>query len=612
MKYLRSYRDYLNESSQYQRSGLNRSSHLKSKNFIKEFRNFKNSNRLFEEDDSWKERHHFIISDLHGETSPGQKMMGDQIKLIGGPGGEQMHITGWEDARSESERLVANLKRNKTGRIICIGKGCEYLGNIAKHISNKSNIWVVEPSGKINIPDGIPKNQVILGPTPNRGSENFEEGNIKTPEGTDHWGALTYAGKLIGIYSDKLISDEFKYAAGSLDPAYYKYEKSPITGDIGEIQQFMIDMGTKSVDGNGGTSYLTKDGSFGEDTATAIAIYLYGTESLPKDDLKNPQKITVSELQKRLGIGVDGQAGKETLDAIAKKFNDIVKSKIGKEDSEAANNSWNSNGKSTTYGETIKNVMNGNTAPYEGTFQARQTFYRQIHELLYAKPNAEAKAAIESFNLKPIHSNWFQAAAAVNQANALGAADNWNLWIISDETEEMLRYCGVELLKRNIVTAKEMLLGTLNKSFTSAKGKTIKLDKSVQGQTLDNRLVEYEQSELNGIMSGYRSKTGPDNWKSMIDGINASFGLPAAPSLISNVIKKFFGPKAAAGAGILDFFFSANSPAYKLVSNTISGIANYFDHTFNIDNYDNRATLGKGCVAQLYNGEGSLSGMNLI
>jgi len=395
----------------------------------------------------------------------------------------------------------------------------------------------------------------------------------------------------------------------NLNPSYYKYQKSPVKADAGEIQQFLIDMGTKVVDGRGGSYPLKKDYSFGKETASAVWTYLYGTKSMLKVPLRNPQQQTVSELQKRLGVGVDGAAGPETLTAVANKFNTIVKNKVGASSSAGT---WNKNGKSEKYGKVILDVMSGNTAPYEGTFQARQTFYRQIHELLYAKPNAEAKSAIQSFGLKPIASNWFQAAAAVNQANALGAADNWNLWIISDETEEMLRYCGIELLKRNIVTAKEMLLGTLNKSFTSAKGKTIKLDKSVQGQTLDNRLVEYEQSELNGIMSGYRSKTGPDKWKSMIDGINASFGLPAAPSLISNVIKKFFGPKAATAAGILDFFFSATSPAYKLISNTISGIANYFNHTFNIDNYDNRATLGKGCVAELYHGEGSFSGMNLI
>lgn len=586
MKYLRSYRDYLNESFHY-----------------KESTNLKYLDRIFEEDDSWKGTHDWVISGLHGETTQGYKMLGDQISLIGGPGSEGLHIYGWEDARDEKPGLVEVLKKNKTGKIICFSKGCEYLNNIAKHLSNKSNLWIIEPYGKIKIPEGVPKNQIILGPTPDRGSENFVEGNIKTPDGTDHWGSLTYAGKLIGIYKEKKEQDV-------LD-AYYKYEDDPVKADIGSIQQFLIDMGTKSVDGTGGAVPLTRDGKFGEDTATAVAVYLYGTGSLLKPPLKSPQKITISELQTKLGVNTSGMADKKTLEAIAKKFNEIVESKVEKARNEAGG-TWNEEGRSAKYGETIKNVMNGNTAPYEGTFQARQTFYRQIHELLYSNPNAEAKEAIESFGLKPINSNWFQAAAAVNQANALGAADNWNLWIISDETEAMLRYCGIELLKRNIVTAKEMLLGTLNKSFTNAKGRTVKLDKSVQGQVLDNRLVEYEQSELDKLMAGYKSRSGPDKWKSMIDGINASFGLPAAPSLISNVIKAFFGPKAAAGAGILDFFLSSTSPAYKLISNVVSGITNYFNHTFNIDDYDNRATLGKGCVAELYHGEGNFTGMNTI
>jgi hypothetical protein len=176
----------------------------------------------------------------------------------------------------------------------------------------------------------------------------------------------------------------------------------------------------------------------------------------------------------------------------------------------------------------------------------------------------------------------------------------------------MLRYCGVQLLKKNIVTAKQMLLGTLNKTFVNAKGKNVKLDKSAQGQILDNRLVEYEQTELNKIMKTYKTEIGKDTWKSMIDGINASFGLPAAPPLIMGVIKKFFGPKTSATAGILDTFLSNTSATYRAISGIISGISNYFNHTFNIDNYDNRAVLGKGCVSEIYHGEGKFQGMNLI
>ena len=408
----------------------------------------------------------------------------------------------------------------------------------------------------------------------------------------------------INNYTDRLYE--------GLNSAYYKYEKSPIKGDTGEIQQFLIDMGTKVVDGKGGATALKKDWDFGKGTASAIWAYLYGGSTMIKSPLKYPQQKTVKELQAKLGVKADGGAGSETLDLIAKKFNSIVKTKVSQEKAKSSTGTWNKEGKSQRYGTAIKNIMNGNIAPYQGTFQSRQTFYRQIHELLYATPNAEAKAAIKSFGLKPIHSNWFQAASAVNQANALGAADNINLWVMSDDTEKMLRHCGVELLKGNIVTAKQMLLGTLNKTFVNPKGKSVKLDKSAQGQTLDNRLVEYEQSELNKIMSAYKTKVGKDKWKSMIDAVNASFGLPAAPSLIMGVIKKFFGPKTEATLGILDTFLSSTSATYKAISGIISGISNYFNHTFDIDNYDNRAILGKGCVSSLYHGENSYQGMNLI
>ena len=398
----------------------------------------------------------------------------------------------------------------------------------------------------------------------------------------------------------------------ALDPDYYKYEKSPIKGNIGEIQQFLIDMGTNVIDGKGGWTLLKKDWDFGKRTASAVWVYLYGGSSMIKSSSKYPQQKTVKELQTKLGVKSDGGAGKETLDEIARLFNAIVKRKISEEKAKSSVGTWNKDGVSKRYGTTIKNIMNGNTAPYQATFQSRQTFYREIHELLYASPNAEAKAAIKSFGLKPIHSNWFQAASAVNAANALGAADNINLWIMSDATEEMLRHCGVELLKGNIVTAKQMLLGTLNKTFVNTKGKNVKLEKSAQGQTLDNRLVEYEQTELNKIMSTYKGKVSKNTWKSMTDGINASFGLPAAPAVIAGVIKTYFGVKASASLGILDTILGTTSAAYRAVSDVVSGVSNYFNHTFNIDNYDNRATLGKGCVSAVYHGEGNYKGINLI
>ena len=397
----------------------------------------------------------------------------------------------------------------------------------------------------------------------------------------------------------------------AFDPDYYKYEKSPIKGNIGEIQQFLIDMGTNVIDGKGGWTLLKKDWDFGKETASAVWVYLYGGSSMIKSSSKYPQQKTVKELQTKLGVKSDGGAGKETLDEIARLFNAIVKRKISEEKAKSSVGTWNKDGVSKRYGTTIKNIMNGNTAPYQATFQSRQTFYREIHELLYASPNAEAKAAIKSFGLKPIHSNWFQAASAVNAANALGAADNINLWMMSDDTEKMLRHCGVELLKENIVTAKQMLLGTLNKTFVNTKGKNVKLENSAQGQTLDNRLVEYEQTELNKIMSTYKGKVSKDTWKSMTDGINASFGLPAAPAVIAGVIKTYFGVKASS-LGILDTILGTTSAAYRTLSGVVSGVSNYFNHTFNIDNYDNRATLGKGCVSAVYHGEGNYKGINLI
>jgi hypothetical protein len=113
----------------------------------------------------------------------------------------------------------------------------------------------------------------------------------------------------------------------SLNSSYYKYEKSPIKGDSGEIQQFLIDMGIKVVDGKGGSTVLKKDWDFGKSTASAVWSYLYGSSGMVKSSQKYPQKKTVKELQTKLGVKSDGEIGSETLNLIAKKFNSIVKDK---------------------------------------------------------------------------------------------------------------------------------------------------------------------------------------------------------------------------------------------------------------------------------------------
>jgi len=409
--------------------------------------------------------------------------------------------------------------------------------------------------------------------------------------------------KYVVNYSDFIFeSKELEYLAESNDAVlkkrcqeYKNRVTTPVTANACDIQKFLINVGHN----------ITNDCDFGNSSATAYATWRYGAS----EGIKSVDTLWKRMKSAGLDVGSSSGFGPKMAAAIAKEINYQIP-RLSK-CSTSSSGSWNPKGQSSKYGQLIKNIMSGNTSPYESTFDSRQTFYRLIHELLYFKPNSEAAAAISSFGLKPIHSNWFQAAAVVNQSNALGASDNVNLWIISDDTEEMLRWCGVELLKRNIVTAKEMLLGTLNKSFKTADGKTLKLDKSAQGQTLDNRLVEYEQTELKKLMDQYKS-SHTSSWKAMIDGINASFGLPAAPSVIKQVLSHWFVPQKSSTLAIIDAIATVSIPSYAPIKLAIESIANYFNHTFNIESYDHRIKMGKGCVSQLYGGTGSFSGTNLI
>jgi len=137
----------------------------------------------------------------------------------------------WESAKSLTPNAKKHLKTAK--HVICFSKACEYADNVASEMTDKSRLWIVEPYGTKTIPAGVPNNHVILGPSSDRGADNFEEGMIQTPKGIDHFGALTYVGELIGnssisindIPKDKDRSEEERLAA-LLD----KYDKNDSRG----------------------------------------------------------------------------------------------------------------------------------------------------------------------------------------------------------------------------------------------------------------------------------------------------------------------------------------------------------------------------------------------
>lgn len=141
-----------------------------------------------------------LISGLHSETSPGYKYLGEQLALIEKHYKGRSHVFPWENARDINSGKTALgdwLKTNPNAQVVCFSKGCEFASEIADAMPNDNNLWIVEPGGTVTIPASVPKNHVILGPNPQRGSENFEEGNLRTPDGIDHWGSLEYVGKLL-------------------------------------------------------------------------------------------------------------------------------------------------------------------------------------------------------------------------------------------------------------------------------------------------------------------------------------------------------------------------------------------------------------------------------
>jgi hypothetical protein len=155
-----------------------------------------------------------LISGLHSDSSPGYKSIAQQNTLAGTD-----HVFKWEAASSLDPKglLYQVLKSNTTGQVICFSKGCEYASEIAALMSDKSNLWIVEPYGTLSIPDGVWNNHVILGPTPDRGSQNLKEGMVETPKGTDHWGALKYAGELATKYQNVMSGEDTEEEESSAD-----------------------------------------------------------------------------------------------------------------------------------------------------------------------------------------------------------------------------------------------------------------------------------------------------------------------------------------------------------------------------------------------------------
>ena len=188
---------------------------------------------------------------------------------------------------------------------------------------------------------------------------------------------------------------------------------------------------------------------------------------------------------------------------------------------------------------SVYNALNDNHWAYRNISQ-RHAFYDFADAYLNRTSTA-------------IKSKWFKAAAIVTGRFAVGAADNLNLWYLSDNTEKFLQAGNEFLFKYNMKNFKYLM-----------QGKEIPGMKGLSGQVLDERLVEFEQKKVEEFIKSYK---GPGTLQDMIDQINSSFSAYMAPDEVKTVIQKHFTDK---------------------------GI------TFNFKNYKHRETLGKQMVADLY------------
>jgi hypothetical protein len=101
--------------------------------------------------------------------------------------------------------VLSSIKKNPNAYVILFSAGCAHSRKIANAMSDKSNLYIVEPyavdsntkssvRGAVNL--GVPASNVIVGPTSGRGS-SVVDGATDTPSGIGHWGALGYAASLL-------------------------------------------------------------------------------------------------------------------------------------------------------------------------------------------------------------------------------------------------------------------------------------------------------------------------------------------------------------------------------------------------------------------------------
>lgn len=170
----------------------------------------------------------------------------------------------------------------------------------------------------------------------------------------------------------------------------------------------------------------------------------------------------------------------------------------------------------------VYNIKSLNYQVYD-TIAKRQAFYEFADAFLNTMP-------------RTIKSKFFAAAAMVTQKNALGAAgkDMPNLWFLSDETDKFLQEGNKFLFYHNMKNIKLLM-----------EGKEIPGMENLRGQTLDERIVEFEQNKIEEFIE---TQINNPSLEKIISEINDAFkfevvGIRFSPFLVQEVIEEFENQK---------------------------------------------------------------------
>lgn len=146
------------------------------------------------------------------------------------------------------------------------------------------------------------------------------------------------------------------------------------------------------------------------------------------------------------------------------------------------------------------NLVNGNPDAYS-TIAWRHEWYKWAHTQAVGKG---------------IY--WFAAAADVTGQNAVGAAENLNLWAISDDAEGLLLYTNTKLLALNFQNFSEEVLST-DPDFGGLSAK----DRDVQMVTIEQLAVQGLITEYKNAFMASHPENGEERWNDLVASINRAF-----------------------------------------------------------------------------------------